>query len=263
MILRLPKHIYLKSLQFIFILCTLLPGSSAAPLKLEINITLPSCIGSCDGLVDLTVTGGKPGYKYSWSNGINTEDFANACAGSGNVTVQDAAGSTATIEYTVRDPLPISLDQLIVAQPAPGLSNGSIEVNVSGGTLPYRFSMDGLKYSTANLFTNLGPGYYVISIQDTKGCLVQSSTIELTSETKSTELNSYYRLSREEEAHVLHVFCRIPLYIDLVDLQGRILVREGKTRSHDIQLDDLDFGFYILKISDGLKSAFEKIVKVD
>jgi len=255
--------LYLKGLYIIFIFINLLPGSSAAPLKLEINVTIPSCIGSCDGRVDLTVTGGKPGYKYSWSNGLSTEDFASACAGSGKVTVQDAAGNTASIEYTVRDPLPISLDELIVEQPAPGLSNGSIVVNVSGGTLPYRFSKDGLKFSTSNVFSYLGPGLYVISIQDTKGCLVQSSTIELSSEAKSTELNSRYRLSREEETHVLHVYCRIPLSIDLVDLQGRMLVHEGLTLSHEIQLNDLDFGFYILKISDGLKSAYEKIVKLE
>ena len=253
-------HLYFKGLLVIFILFSFLPNSCAAPLKLEIHVTIPSCIGSCDGLVDLTVTGGKPGYKYSWSNGSTTEDFANACAGSGNVTVTDAAGNTATIEYTVRDPLPISLDQLIVEQPAPGLSNGSIVVNVSGGTLPYRFSKDGLKFSTSNRFSNLGPGLYVISIQDTKGCLVQSSTIELSSETKSTELNSYYRLSRDEEAHVMHIYCRIPLSIELADLQGRILVQEGLTRSHDIQLDDLEYGFYFLEISNGLKSTFEKIV---
>jgi hypothetical protein len=254
-------QLYLKGLRFFFILFSFLPIGLAAPLKLEINITLPSCIGSCDGLVDLTVTGGKPGYQYAWSNGLKTEDFSNACAGSGNVTVQDATGNTATIEYTVRDPLPISLDHLIIKQPDPGLSNGSIELNVSGGTLPYRFSKDGLHYSTFNQFSNLGPGLYVISIQDTKGCLVQSSTIELSSDTKSTELISYYRFSRDEETHVLHMYCRIPLAIDLRDLQGRLLVQEGLTKSHDIPLDDLNYGIYILKISDGVKTAFEKIVK--
>jgi hypothetical protein len=260
MILHRPLYLFLQSLRYVF-LFFLLPGSYASTLKLEINVRIPSCIGNCDGLVDLTVTGGQPGYKYSWSNGLNTEDYSHACAGSGKVTVQDAAGNTATIDYVVKDPLPISLDKLIVKQPTPGLTNGSIELTVTGGSLPYTFSRDGLHYSTANQFSNLAPGLYVISIRDVKGCLVQSSTIELDSVAKSKDLNAFYRLSRNDDTHVLHMYSRIPLTIDLMDLPGRVLTQEGLSKSHDIPLDDLDYGVYILKISDGLKTAFEKIVK--
>src|SRR6185503_12066427 len=36
-----------------------------------------SCLGSTDGNVDLTVTGGATPYTYSWSNGATTQDLVN------------------------------------------------------------------------------------------------------------------------------------------------------------------------------------------
>jgi hypothetical protein len=251
----------IKSLPLLFIMLVGSTMPAQTPLQLQIKVTQPTCTAICDGLVDLTVTGGKPGYKYAWSNGLTSEDYPNACAGSGSVTVTDAAGNTASTPFKVMEPDPIGIDNLKVKQPTPGLSNGSIEINVTGGQLPYRFSIDGINFSTANAFNNLAPGLYVIAIRDSRGCLVQSSTIELAALTNFKELNSAYHITRNEETNVMHMYSNIALSMELMDLQGRVLSQEGLSKSHDIQLSDIDYGVYFLRISDGVRSSYEKIVK--
>jgi hypothetical protein len=251
----------ISSLYFLFISGTIFPMGQPTPLQLQIKVTPPTCPGMCNGLVDLTVSGGQPGYTYSWSNGLTTEDYPNACAGTGEVTVHDASGNSATTSFTVKDPTPMVIDKLMVKQPTPGLSNGSIEVSVSGGILPYRFTLDGINYSTSNVFSNLGPDLYVIGIHDTKGCLVQSTTISLQSVSDVKALNSFYHLSRNEETNVIHLYSNIALSVQLMDAQGRIMMEEGLSKGHDFPLGDMDYGVYILKISDGVRSSFEKIVK--
>jgi hypothetical protein len=37
-------------------------------------------------------------------------------------------------------------------------TNNTITVNVSGGTAPYKYSLDGIKWQDSNVFTNLPRG---------------------------------------------------------------------------------------------------------
>ncbi|RED25160.1 putative secreted protein (Por secretion system target) [Flavobacterium cutihirudinis] len=48
---------------------------------------------------------------------------------------------------------------------------GTITAKGSGGQSPYQYSLDGRPYSTANVFTDLVPGTYVVNTKDSLGCL--------------------------------------------------------------------------------------------
>ncbi|MDO8970475.1 MAG: SdrD B-like domain-containing protein, partial [Saprospiraceae bacterium] len=63
-----------------------------------------SCTGAADGSIDLTISGGTPGFTYWWSNGATTEDIAGVVAGTYTVTVTDATGCTKTASATVLEP---------------------------------------------------------------------------------------------------------------------------------------------------------------
>lgn len=53
-----------------------------------------------------------------------------------------------------------------------GDTDGSIIVdNVSGGTPPFRYALDGEFFSTVQQYPNLAPGFYVLHISDSRGCL--------------------------------------------------------------------------------------------
>ena len=51
--------------------------------------------------IDITVSGGTPGYTFLWSNGAITEDLSNLSSGTYSVIVSDANGCTSTESFTV------------------------------------------------------------------------------------------------------------------------------------------------------------------
>jgi len=101
------------------------------------------CNGLSDGSINLSVTGGTPPYTYSWSNGATTQDISNLSSGYYNVTVTDAVGQTESSTFYISEPSPITITYSVNAPSAPGFSDGSVAVNVSGGTTPYSYSWSG------------------------------------------------------------------------------------------------------------------------
>ncbi|MFW6302534.1 MAG: PKD domain-containing protein, partial [Bacteroidales bacterium] len=64
-------------------------------LQVTVSTTNESVAGACDGTATANVTGGTPGYDYNWDVSQTTQTATNLCAGSYQVTVNDANGCTA------------------------------------------------------------------------------------------------------------------------------------------------------------------------
>lgn len=147
-----------------------------AAINLSSVQTPVSCFGGNNGSINLTVSGGTPGYTYQWSNGANTMDLSGLTAGSYSVTVKDANNCTATLSgLTITQPAAaLSLASTQVNISCNGSGNGSIDLSVSGGTAPYTYdwSNDGPESpdnDTQDL-SSLSAGAYTVTVTDNNGC---------------------------------------------------------------------------------------------
>ncbi len=125
--------------------------------------------GLDNGSINISVSGGTPGYSFEWSNGANTEDLANIGAGSYTVTVTDSNGCSAVngpIVVNESSEIVITIDD--VNDSECGLNNGSINISVSGGTPGYTF--DWSNSATTEDIENLSPGGYSVTVTDANGC---------------------------------------------------------------------------------------------
>ncbi len=132
------------------------------------------CFGESTGGIFVSISGGTPGYTYSWNNGATTEDLANVPAGTYNLTVTDANGCTQTMTFTVQEPpqLVIALDSTVNVRCA-GEATGAVFISVNGGTPGYTYSWD--NGTTSEDLTNVPAGNYTVTITDANGCTQQRS----------------------------------------------------------------------------------------
>lgn len=151
------------------------------------EISPASCAAASDGVAEIVLEGGTCGYSYSMDGKIYTfgskkeEDVGiirlpGLSTGETQVYIRDEneCMATTTVTIAAREALAISET---VSQPNEESSTGSISLDVSGGTAPYRYSWtNGDSTSTV---TNLEPGDHTVNVTDTAGCMTELTfTIE-------------------------------------------------------------------------------------
>ncbi|MEA3446477.1 MAG: SprB repeat-containing protein, partial [Bacteroidota bacterium] len=139
-------------------------------------VTDVSCNGGSDGEIDLTLTGGTPGYTFLWSTGWTNGDIWNLPAGTYTVTVTDYYGAEATAIYTITQPLVYSVYSNIHTDVSCyGGSDGYQSIYISGGTAPDVFIWS--NGSTAHYISNVTAGTYTITCTDANGCVATGSYV--------------------------------------------------------------------------------------
>ncbi|HTB06831.1 MAG TPA: T9SS type A sorting domain-containing protein, partial [Bacteroidia bacterium] len=139
------------------------------------SYTTATCLSS-NGSASVSVSGGTPGYKYSWSPSGNTNVTATGLsAGSYTCTITDANSCTAIANVTV----PTVIETVNITSSTNDLCNGgktgSITAGVTGGATPYTYAWTptGGAAATASL---LSAGTYTVTVKDHNGCAVTAST---------------------------------------------------------------------------------------
>ncbi len=137
-----------------------------------IGLTAVTCEGGADGSITVDVTGGSPNYSYLWSNGATTKNLSNLTAGNYSLTVTDAVScEQESMLFEVTAPAPIVISPVITNVTCNGLSNGTINVSVTGGTGPYSLRWDDLPSGPFNSTrSGLPAGTYGLTITDAAGC---------------------------------------------------------------------------------------------
>ena len=146
----------------------------------DVVLTNPSCYGFADGKIRVTASGGTPGYEYSMDGGANfvlTPVITNLSAGINyDIAVKDAHDCLVTGNtYQLVNPSQIVINSIDVTDVSTcnGDNNGSIEINASGGTNTFTYSIDNeINYANSNLFENLYAGNYNVVVKDSHDCKV-------------------------------------------------------------------------------------------
>ncbi len=127
---------------------------------------------SCSKKDGTIVAGGFKGtapYQFS-IDGINFQTsytFTGLSSGNYTVTIKDALGFTSDTTVAVANAcLPFTV---VNTSPFCGKNNGTLTVDITAGTAPYQFSIDGLNYQPSNSFQGLAPGSYTITVKDATG----------------------------------------------------------------------------------------------
>ncbi len=79
-------------------------------------VSSPSCPGSCDASINLSITGGESPLSYQWNNGATTQDINGLCAGNYTVIVTDKLGCNEGKSFTV--PNGVDITPPVIACPA-------------------------------------------------------------------------------------------------------------------------------------------------
>lgn len=153
--------------------------SGNVPMQLDVvstnNVT---CNGAANGSATVQPNGGTAPFTYSWNpaSAGTTANPTNLGPGSYTATVTDAGGCTANATISITEPAPIVITESLT-RPTCGESNGSISVNVTGGTGNYTFQWSPASSNT-NTLSGIGGGTYTVTVSS--GSCTASETYTLT-----------------------------------------------------------------------------------
>lgn len=133
-----------------------------------------SCLGYTDGVILITVSGGTSPYSYLWDDATIALNRTNLAAGIYTITVTDNHSCTASTTAIITEPAGMALSSSF-SNPTCETNNfdGSISLNVTGGSLPYHF--DWSNGSVQSNLLNVAPGNYDVTVSDANNCTIGST----------------------------------------------------------------------------------------
>lgn len=162
------------------------------------------CNGEKTGIINISVTGGTAPYGYNWSNQEKSQDPLHIGAGIYTVYITDANGCKGkAVTATINEPSALDVQVKEVTNISRyGENNGSVNLSVSGGVAPYKYSWS--NGSSLQNLTNAAAGVYTCLVTDANGCLkaVNASVKQPTSMVASIENITHVRCYGENEGGI-------------------------------------------------------------
>jgi gliding motility-associated-like protein len=165
----------------------------AQPMVVTITDVDVDCFDNATGSITVSATGGTPGYNVSWTPGppfpgagleiLNSGDtytIPGLLAGTYTLNVQDLNNCPFTQNVIISQPAALTYSVASTNVTCNGASNGSINVTVNGGVLPYTYLWNStagapcsIPINQANA-TGLCPGIYDVLVTDANGCQINT-----------------------------------------------------------------------------------------
>ena len=147
------------------------------PVKLQLSFTKldVGCTTGNDGVAEAHVSGGTAPYTYEWTNGDTTAKIQNITANNYFVIATDAKGCIIQGSIFVGDPKGIFTTETIKNTTCYQGNDASIELNVTGGNLPYSYLWN--TGATTKDLNNLTAGNYEVAISCPDCCVYKKKFV--------------------------------------------------------------------------------------
>ncbi len=140
------------------------------PIYLTVNISGSDlvCHNEFNSQLTANTAHGTAPYTYLWSNGNTEQSITGVGPGDYSVTIFSAENCKGSDTITVIENPPIMISGTVTHVTCFGQSNGSININVEGGTPPLNILWPNGSNST--ILTNLQAGNFTVTVTDAEGC---------------------------------------------------------------------------------------------
>lgn len=229
---------------------TFLVLPQAQALTASVQAANPTCAGSANGSIMVTVNTGVPPYSFLWSDGSTAEDRTNLAAGTYGVTITDAVGQQFTEQATLTAPPALTTSATVVNALFPD-GQGSVNLVANGGTPNYTFTIAGIG-AVANFPLNIAPGTYNYTVTDNNNCTTNASFTVTAPQPLVVDVNTVN----------VSCFGAADGALELVSVVGATPPYTF-TWSQGEQLTNLDAGVYGLLVTDAVGYNLEFIFEID
>ena len=242
-------------------------------LSIDASVLNESAPAAEDGSIILSLSNGVEDFEYSINGGDsyqNSPVFSNLIGGTYECVGRDINGCLAdTIITLATCALNLSAD---VTNATEGQPNGSILVNATGGQGGLSYQLDNGGFQEGNLFEELAPGNYVITVRDGAGC---EQSLLVTVEMTSSLTNAFFGKEVKLYPNPTDGFVQVEIrgLGDANFLPVRILNANGQTVRHNrlvtygestrgiISLYGLPAGTYYLRFEHQELPRLFKVIK--
>ena len=133
------------------------------------NVVQPTCFGESTGSITLeNLTGPNPPFSFMWPMGDTTQNVTNYYSGSYQVYITDSTGCQQMFNIDIPYTSELLVMDSVVNSTGPMMYDGSISLNVTGGTPPYTYNWN--NSSQMSVINELISGTYVVTVTDMNAC---------------------------------------------------------------------------------------------
>lgn len=141
------------------------------------SLTPVSCNGGNDGAASISISGGVGPFKYKWlPTGGTGPSASGLSAGTYTVQVSGKHNCISLLAIDIPEPPLMQVNASSTPVSCFGVNDGSVTVNVSGGTGPYNYSWNSVIGNSPS-GTGLSTGNYSVIVSDQNGCTISSQLI--------------------------------------------------------------------------------------
>ncbi|NLA25675.1 MAG: hypothetical protein GX879_11980, partial [Bacteroidales bacterium] len=138
----------------------------------EFDLEHVKCYGECNGRAEINIQGGISPFSYSWASPNHI--ITGLCEGVHTLTVTDNIGCNFQTHFVINQPSELVGTTSTSGTSCFGATDGTANINVSGGTMPYTYLWP--NNSNTNEMTNTA-GTYTVSVTDANNCRIEETVV--------------------------------------------------------------------------------------